>query len=321
MKAKNAKRIGHYNGLGVWVRDTPWQENALSAPCVTGADVMKDAGLDWAVVRKPIEIGGRLDKNYIGLVKEYERDDGSIGEKTLGIVSPKYTILQNSQAFDYLDSLVGTELNYTAAGEIGGGKRVFLVAETENKWKIGDDDIGGNLLLSTGHDGWHTLQIAITPVRIFCQNCLPYAFKMGKVNKRYWRIKHQTSFEKKLNDARKALQLTSIYFENMQVWGEKLVETKVSQTFIDKFMDELFPKSEKADSRSETIRQRKKDALVECLGADDLANYRGTGWQIINAVSDYETHREQNPESLLANVLDDRLPLFHKAANLLNAAL
>lgn len=303
---------------GMWERKVPWEEAILSEDLYTGADVLKKAGLDWTVVRRPVFVGGLEVENRTGLVRQYETEDGEIHENVLGIVSSKgYHVLQNRDAFDYLDSMVGEGLKYTAAGQLDGGKHVFMVAEANKKWKIGDDDIGGNLLLSNGHDGLHTLRVCITPIRIVCRNTLMAALD-GAV--RSFSIKHRTNLQDKIQDARRALNLTSIYMDNLRIWGEQLIDTKLSPATVEKYIDDLFPKKEDESKRGKTMREAKINDLWSAMGAKDLAPYNGTAWQFLNAVSDFETHRKAKSDTVMKKVLNENMPLWDAANNLLAVA-
>ena len=314
IKGTELERFTRY---GTWNRDLPWENGKLErdeGEIFTGEEVLNRAGLNWDVIPKPVYVGNCLVKNRKGLVREVELEDGRIEESVLGIVSNNgYTIMQNREAFDYLDSLVGTELQYTAAGQIRGGRQVYMVAETKEDWKIGDDPIGGNLLLSNGHDGLHTLQIAITPIRIFCKNCLNVAFKEAR---RTWSIKHRMNFQEKIQEARRALDLTGIYMENLRVWGEQLIDKKVTDAQVEYFINELFPKPENESKRGKTVREKRIADFWDCMNAPDIQPYYGTAWQFVNAASDYETHRKQEPDALMNRVINDSLPLWHRATQL-----
>ena len=303
---------------GTWERKVPWEEAILEENLYTGEDVLKKAGLDWTVVRRPVTVGGLEVPDRIGLVRQYETESGEIKENVLSIVSARgYHVLQNRDAFDTLDTMVGEGLKYTAAGQLKDGKHVFMVAEIDKKWRVGDDDIGGNLLLSNGHDGLHTLKLCITPVRIVCQNTLMFALKTAK---RSFSIKHRLNIRDKIEDARRALNLTAIYMDNLQAYGEQMIETKLSQPTVEQFIDNLFPKAENEGTRSKNVREAKIEDFWRAMGAEDLKPYQGTAWQFLNAVSDFETHRKVKSETVMNRVITDNMPLWEKANELVLTA-
>ena len=311
--------INSFTYGGMWERKVPWEEAILSENLYTGEDVVKKSGLDWMVVRRPVTVGGIDYPDKVGLVRQYETEDGRIHQNVLSIVSAKgYQILQNRDAFDYLDTMVGEGLKYTAAGQLNEGKHVFMVAEMDKKWRVGDDDIGGNLLLSNGHDGLHTLKVCITPVRIVCQNTLMLALNTAV---RSFSIKHRTNLRDKIADARMALNLTSIYMDNLQTIGEQLIETKLSPATMEKLVEDLFPKAEPESKRGKTIRDQKIQDFWSAMGAKDLIPYNNTAWQFLNAASDFETHRKAKSDTVMKKVLTDNMPLWDRANALLLSAI
>ena len=74
-------------------------------------------GLDWRVIQEPIftendeEITG-----YKANVRDKDR-------KVLGVVSDRYKIVQNEEAFAFTDTLLGEGVRYETAGELTGRKK------------------------------------------------------------------------------------------------------------------------------------------------------------------------------------------------------
>ena len=83
-------RFVPWHGLG-----TPVEES------LTSADALKVAGLDWTVESKPIFTAESLE------IPGYKANVRNIDGKVLGIVSDRYKIVQNSDAFTFTDSLIG----------------------------------------------------------------------------------------------------------------------------------------------------------------------------------------------------------------------
>jgi hypothetical protein len=46
----------------------------------------------------------------------------------LGIVSDEYEVVDNIEAFGFLDALIGSELYFETAGSLWGGRRVWVLA-------------------------------------------------------------------------------------------------------------------------------------------------------------------------------------------------
>lgn len=87
-----AGREKPWHGLGTQVEEAP-----------TSADALRLAGLDWTVQRKPIQVcGGRKVDNFFANVRS---SDGAV----LGVVSDRYQVVQNAEAFAFTDALIGEE--------------------------------------------------------------------------------------------------------------------------------------------------------------------------------------------------------------------
>ena len=101
--------------------------------------------------------------------------------QSLGIVSPNYEILNNEDAFDFLDSLVEEGAHFETAGSYGtNGAKNIITMSTEGMNILGDD-YKPYLLLQNSHDGSKAVSISYVSLRVFCSNCLARARK-GMVN-------------------------------------------------------------------------------------------------------------------------------------------
>lgn len=295
----------------IYQRRLPWEgvgTNVEEAP--TSADAIRLAGLDWEVVQKPIYCDGMVAPGVVGNIRVEDNPDSQKVEKhLLGIVSQHYKPIQNVEAFDFFDSLIGTEARYDTAGCLSGGRRIFLAAKMERDWTVGDDEINSYLLLSNGHDGGTALRASITPIRVVCLNTLILAEKQATQS---WAIRHIGSIDDKIKEAQLALGLTAAYMEEFVEFGNRATDTKVSAGMLESLTDELFkPLTDKSSSRKAA--ERRKSVFEDCLRAPDIRAYQGTLWGVLNAISDYETHTARKQSAVMGKVMNNRLPLFSKA--------
>ena len=106
------------------VREVPWHglgtnvEEALSSN-----EALTAAGLDWNVIQKEIKT---IDNIPIPNMRANVRDSDN---KVLGIVSDRYKVLQNLEAFKFTDELLGGDILYETAGSLQGGRKVWLLAK------------------------------------------------------------------------------------------------------------------------------------------------------------------------------------------------
>ena len=312
-------------------RDVPWMGANIGTvvdEAQTADEAIKLAGLDWKVSPKPIVCDGIVVPDRVGNVREYydydtpsvasffDTDDGGGGQvkrNVLGIVSPRYKVVQNEEAFDFFDNLIGTEAKYETAGSIDNGRQIFLTAKMQKEWRIADDDIETYFLLMNGHDGYHPLRAAITPVRLVCNNMLYVAFKSAI---RSWTLYHYKNITDKIKEARHALEISAQYMETLVDFGNRAADKKVSPETIEALTEELLTPEGKAKRSKETFEKR-KSIFEKCLFAPDIKQYRGTAWGVLNAVSDYETHYIGTPTGRMKRTMNDQLKLLNRAKDFL----
>ena len=263
------KRLVPWHGLG-----TPVEE------AQTSKEAIKIAGLDWKVEAKPIYNDKGIE------IPGFKANTRDIDDKVLGLVSNRYKLIQNSEAFDFTDSLIGGDVRYETAGSLLGGKRIFLLAKLPEK-KILDDDFDNYICFTNSHDGTGAIQACMTPVRVVCQNTLNLA--LGQATRK-WSTKHIGDIESKMEEARETLQLAEHYMDNLTIVADQMANTKVTESDVAMILDELYPVSEDATDRvKRTINQKKEDFMV-CMFAPDILKFKDTAWGVINAASDFSTH-------------------------------
>ena len=255
-------RFVPWHGLGTPVEEAPNSKEAI-----------RIAGLDWKVNSMPIYTNGVEIPGYRANVRDI---DGAV----LGLTKSRYQITQNEDAFEFTDSLVGGEVKYETAGSLSGGKRVFLLAQLPEEEILGDEIIP-YVCFTNGFDGSHPVQVCLTPTRVVCQNTLNFALENSP---RKWSTKHVGDIKGKLEQARETLNLSCKYMKELSETAEKLADTKVSE-------DEVFVVDEKASERQVSNMEEQKDSFMACMFAPDLLKFKDTGWQVVQAASDYFTHK------------------------------
>ena len=116
-----------WHGLGVVLDQYPRSIN----------EALDKAGLGWKVthgdvliVRTPEwtdDFGAKRPAELIpakGFKANVREDTGEV----LGIVSDEYEVVENREAFRFLDALIGSELHFETAGSLWGGRRVWCLA-------------------------------------------------------------------------------------------------------------------------------------------------------------------------------------------------
>ena len=302
-----------------YVRETPWHglgvkvEKALSS-----RKALEIAGLNWNVIQKPIY----TDDNV--LIPSFKANVRESDGKILGVVTDRYKIVQNKEAFAFTDSLLGKGVKYETAGSLQGGKKVWLLANLPEKYKILDDEVNSYMVFSNSHDGTGAIKVAMTPIRVVCNNTLNLALSSAK---RVWSANHTGNINAKLDEAMKTLLLAEHYMKNLNDEAEVLSKVKLTDKKVMNFVNELLPLPEDASKIQEkNITNLRDDMKLRYFDAPDLICLPKSAWRFVNAVSDFSTHAApvrktlNYKENLFAKTVEGN-PLIDKAYDLvLNAA-
>ena len=295
-----------WHGLGIIVKEAP-----------ASADAIRLAGLDWTVVQEPIYT------NFSKLVEGYRANVRSSDRKVLGVVSDRYRVVQNVDAFSFTDELLGKGVRYETAGSLQEGRKVWLLARLPREYIIAGERISPYLVFSNTHDGSGSVKVAITPVRVVCNNTLNLALSTAK---RSFSMVHTGNIRDKIQEAKDTLFMAEEYMDCLAVEFEKLRRQKITDKQVREYIELLLP-MEKAPTpiQSKNIIRLRKDMMKRYYDAPDLQKVGNNAYRFINAVSDFATH--SNPlrrtanynENLFARTVDGN-PLIDKAYQMVKAA-
>lgn len=263
-------RTKAWEGLGTDVKEA-----------ANSADALKLAGLDWSVEQRPVYLG-----NEPTPIPNYKANVRDKDNKVLGIVTDRYQIVQNTEAFSFTDSLIGGDVRYETAGSLKGGKRIWLLAKMPTA-RVAGDDVDPYLCFTNTHDGSGSVKVCVTPVRIWCMNTLNLALRTAK---RSWSMKHVGALELKLREARMTLELADKYMLALDDEANKLANVTVTDEKLEKILNEMFPLKEDATDRQKDTVKAAKDEIMIAYFMPDIAKFRGTAWGVVNAVADMVDH-------------------------------
>lgn len=288
---------------------------------LTSKEAIEAAHLNWTVAPYPITVAGKQlsTDDYQGIVRTDTME-------TLGVMKGRYEIIQNSECFDFADSLAAEgAIKYETAGALRGGKQVWMLAKFDGDMVINNDAHKQYLLLVTSHDGSKCLELLWTAVRVVCQNTLNLALRDNRGRGRNSvKIRHATNWEDKKNEARRILGLTQDYFADMRTALEGLNQQPMSPDDMDCFSKLLFPS--KGEDKGEEVATRTSNMRwgVQRLFNRPSAGTSGlTRWDAFNATTDFADHfstiRGQNTRMESA-LMGSGAELKQKAFELLTSA-
>lgn len=284
-------RQAPWHGLGTKVEETLSSAKALTA-----------AGLNWNVVQKSIYTDDKI------LIPSYKANVRESDGKILGVVTNRYKIVQNKEAFAFTDRLLGEGVRYESAGSLQDGKKVWMLAKLPEKYKVVDDEVTPYMVFANSHDGSGSIKVAMTPVRVVCQNTLNLALHDAK---RIWATIHTGNINAKLDEAMKTLLLAEHYMKKLDDEGNSLNLKRITDRKVMKFIEDLIPMPDNPSKLQENnIDLLRTDMKLRYFEAPDLVDLPKTAWRFINAVSDFATHitplrkTENYKENLFAKTID-----------------
>lgn len=301
-----------------YVREVPWHGlgiNVENAP--TSEEAIRLAGLNWEVLQTPVYMSNGIE------IPNYKANVRSTDNACLGIVTDRYKIVQNHEAFEFTDSLIGeTEdgvVKYETAGSLAGGKRIWLLAKMPTKSIVGDD-VDPYMVFTNSHDGSGAIKIAMTPIRVVCQNTLNIALHNAK---RQWSTKHVGDMQSKLDEAKLCLQLANEYMVNLDIEADRLANAKLYEEQIAEILDEMFPVDDNASDRKKSNIIQFKTTFWDAYNMPDIQKFTDSAWKAVNAMSDVVTHSapQRNTATYKENrwgkIMDGHV-MFDQFVNLVN---
>lgn len=301
-----------------YTRQKPWHglgKRVEEAP--TSADALHLAGLDWQVKQEPIYTdNGSVIPGYKANVRDSDR-------RVLGVVTDRYKIIQNQEAFAFTDSLLGEGVRYETAGSLQEGRKVWLLARLPREYIISGERISPYLVFSNTHDGSGAVKVALTPIRVVCNNTLNLALSTAS---RSWSMIHTGNINDKIQEAKDTLFMAEEYMDSLGKEFERLRRQKITDAQVKEYIELLLPLEKNATQvQSKNIMKLREDMKQRYYDAPDLQNVGNNAYRFINAVSDFATH--SNPlrrtanynENLFIRTMDGN-PLIDRAYQMVCAA-
>jgi len=279
-----------------YVVQKPWHGlgTKLEEPA-TAKEAINAASLDWEVMKVPLFASN--DKYTIKIKDKFGvvRKDmmGKDGCKVLGIVGSQYKPLQNHEAFDFFDPIVGkNEAAYHTAGVLGSGERIWILAKLPNDIRVIGEDISEKyLLLSNSHDGKSAVQIKFTPIRVVCQNTLTMALSDGQIT----RIVHTKNMPQCIKQTHKILGIVTKRYDDIEASFKKMVQIKMHKERLSEYLSLVFPdpsdpENERQVKQIEENRSRAEYFFDQGAG-NRIKGVGGTLWAAYNGITEFIDHR------------------------------
>lgn len=158
---------------------------------------------------------------------------------TLGIVSDKYGVVQNSQAFDFIDAFCTGGSGapcIESAGVLGHGESVFVCAKFPEPIRLAHKDndlVDMYIVFNTTHNGKGAVTAMVTPIRVVCNNTLNAAFAH---NSGRWNVRHTCNVGNhftNIAEASMAMGLYEVYKQEFEGRMEQLSKIHLTDKDVD----------------------------------------------------------------------------------------
>lgn len=294
----NRKRF--FDGVGTEINSE--QQDSLE-------NVIKAAGLDYVVekVKSYDEDGDEIGSYHT----RYFDKDGN--KHILGTgLKDQYTVLQNFEAFDFVQDVL-QDVKIECAGNTEGGKKAFICASTE-PIKVLDEDIDPYLVFFASHDGSSGIKLMLTPIRVFCSNCMSRASKQAQS---VFSIRHSRNVHDRLYIAKDILLKNTEYLNQYKNAIEDMAHVRFTRRqFVDKLAPFVLHQMGLVDADGQPIEKKRnanivdvyRDQLLAEWSAEDTRNQSNTLVNMWNAITAFESHivprrNAENPETKFRQVV------------------
>lgn len=274
----------------------------------TSKEAIQYAGLDYEIVKSPLftkgsdsieTTNGLAMSSHELQVPNYFANIRTDSNTVLGVVGKDYHIVQNREAFNFFDAIVGGTdgILYETAGALGNGERIFITAKLPGYIRVGngDDVTEKYIFLTTSHDGSGSITAAFTPIRIVCQNTLNASLRnMSNVV----RIKHTSGAKQHLENAHKVMGVADTLNNQLEDIFNQWAKVKVTDQEVKKLIQiALCPNKETLDllkkgaedEVSTVFKNVVQDAFAYAMTSDtqQMDTTKGTLFGAYNAVTGY----------------------------------
>ena len=256
-------------------------------------------------------------------VRRIEEDKDILTNRT---VSKQYGVCQNEDFFRMpLQMAEEGKLIIETAGQIDGGKKIFMVARFTDMMHedfrfspdTPEDLVLPRISFFGSHDGTSTLGVSMIAYRMWCENMFS---QLGGAE-RCIKIKHTNNVTKRIINAENILLgMREEWIERSKVFkrmvqrpltGEEAMNTV--RYVVQKKKADREKKLEEASTRT----QNRVEKLMELYRDNDLGNFGKTAWDMLNAVTAFNTHERniRKDHSRFDNRLNGSGSDYEKRAN------
>lgn len=268
------------------VKEKAWHNLGIvleSAP--TASEAIKQAGLDYKIdiTQNHIKVGDLWIPSDSR--STYRTDTNQVLGGKLG---DRYEIVQNAEAFDFFDQVVGKDLAiYETAGALGNGETIFITAKLPNYITVMGDVTEQYLVFTMSHDGTGAIKAFFTPVRVVCNNTLNAALKNMKNS---ISVRHTKNAQAKLVEASNIWKMVNTMSPAIEHTFNQLAKVRITDKKVLDLLELVFPgkldENGEVSTRTSNIRDLVNN-YIQTHETQQTEATKGTLYGFYNGVTGY----------------------------------
>lgn len=253
-------------------------------------EMLRLSGLGgWDIHEMPVSVtdhdGSALDARFVVPAKAIVATVN--GEnRVLGLTGERYEIVQNEEAFSFLQSL-SDGASWETAGAIRDGRVVFGSIALDREIVLDPsgaaDAISAYLLVTTSHDGSGSVTGGRTPVRVVCENTLNIA--LPGISQSF-KFRHTMTVAERMAKGAEEWRKNNVYFDRFEAEAKELFETPATDRQFFGIVENLFPRPEKDVKGALTKWERRQETFAQAWNGAPNAGIKNTAWGVLNALTE-----------------------------------
>jgi phage/plasmid-like protein (TIGR03299 family) len=254
-------------------------------------DALRIAGLDWTVDLCPLK--AELPDGTTAPVTTHRATYRTDTGKALGAVGMRYEPLQNRDAFQWMDDVVGERLAiWETCGSLRGGRQVWMLAKLPGELEVTNKDLLKQyVLITNNHDGLGAVRLFPTSVRVVCMNTLRLALHRYDAQAKDGltiglKLLHtKGSLSRRVERAKECLGVIGKAHEGFSLAARTMMQKTLKTAEVADYFGSI------ADGKPEKSRMRLIGKLWETFALPTNEGEHGsTAWTAYNAASEFADH-------------------------------
>jgi len=281
-------------------RKAPWIGAGKSGSWSSVMDALKDCGLDFQVtaLKPSVEISKPVPNSNVAYIEKKDVPNTWANVRTdtndiVGVVSDKYSIVQNKIAFSLMQPVLDAGGEITAGGMTEQGL-CFMVAQC-GKFMTEADEMRVNIMITNSFNGRYPLSVILSPTRIICQNMYR---GLTKNRDNVLRIMHGISAADRIEDAKSVMNVVHNGILATQDRVRLANAKAMNKVELKHYLKIAFPMPKVSEELMQVTRERIEEQRERFLDvyydAPDNQAFHNKCLGFLNAYYDYISHDVPN---------------------------